>query len=220
MSFVFAIGICVATQMLMQQLSSFVVAIKKCKLYNVKEKQKQRWNDEVSIMQQINHKNVVAFKALPEVLKTELNKCNPSGLPLLSMEYCSEGNLRHTLKKPYNICGMQEQDVRDILRDISNALSYLHDRRITHRDIKPENIVLQKSDVKKNGVIYKLIDLGYAKELESTLSIVGTLSYVAPEILENKQYYPSVDYWSFGIVVYEVITGTHPFLPQVPPFKR
>lgn len=207
-------------QIKLQYFYRLFIAIKKCKLHEVTEKQKRRWNDEVSIMQQLNQENIVAFKALPEDFQTELNKYNQSGLPLLSMEYCTVGNLRHTLKKPYNICGMQEHAVRAVLRDISNALSYLHARNITHRDVKPENIVLHKNNSRKEGVVYKLIDLGYAKELEATLSIVGTLTYIAPEILENKEYYASVDYWSFGIVVYEVITGTYPFLPHDAPFKR
>lgn len=197
--------------------SHICAAVKKCKLHKPKYQQKQRWKAEVSILQELKHENIVSFKPLPEILQLQLNKYNPSNLPLLSMEYCTEGNLRHALKKPHNICGMQEKDVRHVLEDISNALLYLHKRHITHRDVKPENIVLQKSS---RRIIYKLIDLGYAKELENSLSLVGTLTYIAPEILENKEYNPSVDYWSFGIVVWEVICGTYPFLPHEAPFRR
>lgn len=65
---------------------------------------------------------------------------------------------------------------------------------------------------------YKLIDLGYAKELgeaSTTASLVGTLNYVAPELLLGEKYSCSVDYWSLGILFYELVTGTKPFLPTM-----
>lgn len=164
-------------------------------------------------MRQINSRNVVQFKQLPEALLNGIK--NPSGLPLLSMEYCKRGNLRHVMKNPHNICGLEEFDIKEILADLSNGLKYLHSLNITHRDIKPENVVLQECTGRPSKNIYKLIDLGFAKELENTLSVVGTCDYVAPEILNNvKDYNKSVDYWSFGILVYEIICGCHPFLHQ------
>lgn len=65
---------------------------------------------------------------------------------------------------------------------------------------------------------YKLIDLGYAKELgkaSASASLVGTLNYVAPELLWREKYSCSVDYWSLGIMFYELVTGTRPFLPTM-----
>lgn len=85
--------------------------------------------------------------------------------------------------------------------------------------MKPENIVLQSSD-RANGIIYKLIDLGYAKELDAKsicASFVGTLQYLAPELLYSKTYSCSVDYWSMGLVAFEIICGTRPFLPNMSP---
>lgn len=61
--------------------------------------------------------------------------------------------------------------------------------------------------------------MGYAKEIGETstsASIVGTLNYVAPELLCNEKYSCSVDYWSLGILFYEIITGKRPFLPLMP----
>lgn len=65
-------------------------------------------------------------------------------------------------------------------------------------------------------MIYKLIDLGYAKELGSataSASLVGTFSYVAPELFWKGKYTCSVDYWSLGIVFFEILTGYKPFAP-------
>lgn len=138
------------------------------------------------------------------------------------MEYCRGGNLRFVLQRPHNSSGLQETDVRSVLGDMTEALLYLHQLHIVHRDFKPENIVLQTSTERKNGLIYKLIDLGFAKKLDSTLSIVGTMDYVAPEILCGKRYNVGVDYWSFGIVAYEIICGNnkYPFPSKMPFVER
>lgn len=176
---------------------------------------------EIELIENSQNANIVSFKKLPKILENELSKYNHSNLPLLPMEYCSEGNLRTVLLKPENYCGLKEISVKNILSDIMNAISYLHVLNITHRDIKPENIVLQKCNDRKEKIIYKLIDLGYAKEIGSIgASIVGTLPYLAPEILYNKPYNQSVDFWSFGIMTFEIICGEHPFLPQLPIPKR
>lgn len=191
-----------------------MIALKKCRcgadsLLN--SKQKERWRKEVEIMQRLNHPNVVRALPLPE----DLEKL-PSVLPILCMEYCSKGDLRQLLNRPENSCGLQENDVRKLIQNVSSAVSYLHSEKITHRDLKPENIVLAQND---SGIIYKLIDLGYAKELDqsSCTSFVGTLQYLAPELFTNEKYSSSVDYWSLGLVSHEVITGLRPFLPNMAP---
>lgn len=173
------------------------------------------------MMKRINNVNIVRFQNLPPELEKELNKCNHSKLPMLSMEFCTKGDLRNVLVRSENCCGLLESDVRYILSDLINAVSYLHnmDPKITHRDLKPENIVLQSCD-RANGIIYKLIDLGYAKELDAKsicASFVGTLQYLAPELLYSKTYSCSVDYWSMGLVAFEIICGTRPFLPNMSP---
>ncbi|XP_018575136.1 inhibitor of nuclear factor kappa-B kinase subunit alpha-like isoform X2 [Anoplophora glabripennis] len=201
-----------------------LVAIKKCKFKtntNLSDKQKHRWNNEVQIMQIINHPNIIKYKPIPPELEKGLLKNNPTKLPLLPMEYCRKGNLRHLLCKPKNTSGLQEEDVRCILEDISSGLHHLHDLNITHRDIKPDNIVLQHCDNRKGNTIYKIIDLGYAKELNDTVvSFVGTLHYLAPEIFQTEHYNSSVDFWSMGVLTFEIICGVLPFLPHLPPIQR
>ena len=71
-------------------------------------------------------------------------------------------------------------------------------------------------------IVYKLIDLGYAKELDHSsvcTSFVGTLQYLAPELFLSKRYTCTVDYWSLGLVTHEIITGVRPFLPNMTPVE-
>ncbi|XP_061490722.1 inhibitor of nuclear factor kappa-B kinase subunit alpha isoform X2 [Rhineura floridana] len=139
-------------------------------------------------------------------------------VPLLAMEYCSKGDLRKLLNIPENCCGLKESQILSLLSDIGSGIQYLHENRIIHRDLKPENIVLQEEGGK---IIHKIIDLGYAKDLDQgslCTSFVGTLQYLAPELFDNKQYTTSVDFWSFGTVIFECITGFRPFLHNQQPF--
>ncbi|XP_078421822.1 inhibitor of nuclear factor kappa-B kinase subunit beta isoform X6 [Cetorhinus maximus] len=161
----------------------------------------------------LNHVNVVAARDVPEGMQ----KLALNDLPLLGMEYCEGGDLRKFLNKFDNCCGMRESPVLTLLTDIASALRYLHENRIIHRDLKPENIVLQQGEQR---LIHKIIDLGYAKELDQSslcTSFVGTLQYLAPELLEQKKYTVTVDYWSLGTLTFECITGIRPFLPNWQP---
>uniref|UniRef100_A0A673APC8 IkappaB kinase n=1 Tax=Sphaeramia orbicularis TaxID=375764 RepID=A0A673APC8_9TELE len=162
----------------------------------------------------LNHVSVVAAREVPAGMHKLLAN---NDLPLLAMEYCQGGDLRKYLTVLENCCGIREGSVMMLLRDISSALTYLHKMRIIHRDLKPENIVLQQGEKR---LIHKIIDLGYAKELDHSslcVSFVGTLQYLAPELIERQRYTVSVDYWSFGTLVFECITGFRPFLPTWQP---
>ncbi|XP_062399432.1 inhibitor of nuclear factor kappa-B kinase subunit beta [Sardina pilchardus] len=188
------------------------IAIKQCR-QELSTRNKERWCLEIQIMKRLAHENVVAAKDVPEAL----HKLATNDLPLLAMEYCQGGDLRKYLNLQDNCCGMREGSILILLRDISSALMYLHKMRIIHRDLKPENIVLQQGEKR---LIHKIIDLGYAKELDQSslcTSFVGTLQYLAPELLEQRSYSATVDYWSFGTLVFECITGFRPFLPTWQP---
>ncbi|KAI7798327.1 inhibitor of nuclear factor kappa-B kinase subunit beta, partial [Triplophysa rosa] len=190
------------------------IAIKQCR-QELSAKNKGRWSLEIQIMKRLNHMNVVAARDVPE----ELQKLATNDLPLLAMEYCQGGDLRKYLNLLENCCGMRETAVLTLIQDISSALTYLHGMRIIHRDLKPENIVLQQGEKR---LVHKIIDLGYAKELDQSslcTSFVGTLQYLAPELLEQQKYTGAVDYWSFGTLVFECITGFRPFLPTWQPVQ-
>ncbi|KAK8729467.1 hypothetical protein OTU49_008483 [Cherax quadricarinatus] len=198
------------------------IALKKCRWGTpgtgteniLTSKHVERWEKEVEIMNRLSHPAVVkCFPVVPELAGP------PGDLPMLCMEYCSGGDLRKVLNKPENCCGLREAAVRACIRDITDAVAYLHSMRIIHRDLKPENIVLQDVDGK---TVHKLIDLGYAKELDQSsvcTSFVGTLQYLAPELFLSKRYTCTVDYWSLGLVTHEIITGVRPFLPNMTPVE-
>ncbi|XP_061784932.1 inhibitor of nuclear factor kappa-B kinase subunit beta isoform X1 [Nerophis lumbriciformis] len=189
------------------------IAIKQCR-QELSERNKERWCLEIQIMKRLDHANVVAAREVPEGMQKLVTT---NDLPLLAMEYCQGGDLRKYLNVLENCCGMREGSVLILLCDISSALTYLHKKRIIHRDLKPENIVLQQGEKR---LIHKIIDLGYAKELDQSslcTSFVGTLQYLAPELIERQKYTVTVDYWSFGTLVFECITGFRPFLPTWQP---
>ncbi|GFQ86640.1 inhibitor of nuclear factor kappa-B kinase subunit alpha [Trichonephila clavata] len=167
------------------KVSNETIALKECRWGHdpmMTPKHRSRWKLEVDMMSRLNHPNVITAIAVPPELDVPATE-----MPLLAMEYCSNGDLRKLLNKPENCCGLKEMHVRLIMKHISSAVNYLHSVRIIHRDLKPENIVIQDQN---GNTIYKLIDLGYAKELDQgsfCTSFVGTLQYLAPELFMSQK---------------------------------
>ncbi|XP_011147282.2 cAMP-dependent protein kinase catalytic subunit-like [Harpegnathos saltator] len=94
---------------------------------------------------------------------------------------------------------------------VALALEYLHHCSLIYRDLKPENILIQSS-----GYI-RVTDFGFCKMVEGrTWTLCGTPEYLAPEVILSKGYGKSVDWWSFGVLVYEMNAGYPPFYSQDP----
>lgn len=125
------------------------------------------------------------------------------------LEYAHNGDLLRYIRKKYNGMMPEFEFKRKVLVPLMHTIAYLHNHHIIHRDIKPENILVDRL-----GNI-RLCDFGFSINSyeERPKSFLGTLEYMAPEIVKgNRQAYnASVDIWSLGVLTYECIIGVSPF---------
>src|SRR5579859_4703705 len=126
--------------------------------------------------------------------------------PYLAMEYAPGGTLRQSHPRGERL---ELPAVVAYVRQVAEALHYIHNERLIHRDVKPENMLVGKS----NEIL--LGDFGIAlvtqsSRYQSTQSVVGTVAYMAPEQIQG-QPRPASDQYSLAIVVYEWLCGQRPF---------
>ncbi|XP_037319503.2 cGMP-dependent protein kinase 1-like isoform X1 [Pungitius pungitius] len=121
------------------------------------------------------------------------------------MEACLGGELWTILRDRGSF---EDSTTRFYTGCVVRAFAYLHAKGIIYRDLKPENLILDSRGYAK------LVDFGFAKKIgfcKKTWTFCGTPEYVAPEIILNKGHDVSADYWSLGILMYELLTGSPPF---------
>ncbi|XP_023937955.2 titin homolog [Bicyclus anynana] len=125
---------------------------------------------------------------------------------ILVMDYLWGGELFDRIVEEEHI---KELDVVPYVRQICEALQYLHSNKIVHLDLKPENIIC----LSPNSRQVKIIDFGLARVLDAThvRAIYGTRDYVAPEVLNFEQLTLACDMWSLGVVTYMLLSGVMPF---------
>ena len=120
--------------------------------------------------------------------------------PYVTMELVSEARDLFAAAYPRTL----EEKIQFLIQ-LLQALAYLHRRRVLHRDLKPANVLVTAQD------IVKVVDFGLATEPEKAEGVLGTLSYIAPEVLLEENATEASDLYAVGVMAYELFTGKHPF---------
>ncbi|TMW68148.1 hypothetical protein Poli38472_007820 [Pythium oligandrum] len=156
---------------------------------------------EVEIQGRLDHPNIAKLEEFYE---------NDSFIVLI-MELLEGGELFDTIIERGRFT---EADARHVAQSVLSAVQYMHARGIVHRDIKPENLLLVSPAPASGPFEVKIIDFGFSTVLkphQTASSFLGTPGYLAPEILQHQPYNSAVDIWSFGVLLYLMLSGRLPF---------
>ncbi|XP_055045939.2 calcium/calmodulin-dependent protein kinase type 1D [Misgurnus anguillicaudatus] len=157
--------------------------------------------NEIAVLRKIKHENIVALEDIYE----------SSNHLYLIMQLVSGGELfdRIVEKGFYT-----EKDASTLIKQVLDAVNYLHSMGIVHRDLKPENLLYFNP---QDGSKIMISDFGLSK-MEGTGDVMstacGTPGYVAPEVLAQKPYSKAVDCWSIGVIAYILLCGYPPFYDE------
>ncbi|KAI1376264.1 calcium/calmodulin-dependent protein kinase 1 [Hypoxylon crocopeplum] len=174
------------------------VAIKIILKKNVKGNEKMVW-DELDMLQRLKHPHIVRFVDWFEsrdkwYIVTEL----ATGGELFD-RICEQGKFT-------------EKDASQTIKQVLDAVDYLHNRNVVHRDLKPENLLYLSKDPDSDLV---LADFGIAKMLDTKdevlTTMAGSFGYAAPEVMLKKGHGKPVDMWSMGVITYTLLCGYSPF---------
>ncbi|KAI9777294.1 MAG: serine/threonine protein kinase, AGC [Candelina submexicana] len=158
-----------------------------------------------------NERNVLAAVAGHPFITTLITSFSDRDTLYMLLDYCPGGEVFTYLRRARRF---DEPTSVFYAAEIVLILDYLHDKEgVAYRDLKPENILIDAE-----GHL-KLVDFGFAKKVGNsmeTYTLCGTPEYLAPEVIQSKGHGTAVDWWAFGILVYEFLVGQPPFWDQNP----
>jgi serine/threonine protein kinase len=158
------------------------------------------WRTEVQALQKLHHPNIIR-------LLGSVYHQNPLTFCLV-LEYCDAGDLASAMMKT-----VPKNFFFHVATSIAKGLVYLHHRGVIHRDIKPLNILLQ-GDLAAGQYSVKLTDFGVAADLnnlEDRSPETGTYRWMSPEIIRHETYTQTADVYSYGIILWQLLTREDPF---------
>ena len=171
---------------------------------------KKDFEQEVSILKQLNHKNIIKY----------IDCYMDTKMYYIATAFCCGGDLIDRINQQTQECTCTEAVASNWIRQMLLSVEYCHKKNIAHRDLKPENFVFQS---KSDDSLLKLIDFAWAKEVIPDRVLrgsdcVGTPHYMAPEIIlcaSGKQTMEKIlkaaDIWSIGIICFVLLNGAIPF---------
>lgn len=176
------------------------VAIKILRNVHDDSQQFQEFLQEVAIMRKVRHKNVVQF----------IGACTQKPNLCIVFEFMSGGSVYDYIRRagPLRVA-----TVLKIALEVCRGMDYLHKRKIVHRDLKAANLLLDET-----GTV-KIADFGVARVMDHTgimTAETGTYRWMAPEVIEHNPYREKADTYSFGIVLWELLTGRIPYSDMTP----
>ncbi|XP_076860607.1 mitogen-activated protein kinase kinase kinase 12-like [Brachyhypopomus gauderio] len=162
------------------------VAVKKVR--NIRE-------TDIKHLRKLKHPNIITFKGI----------CTQAPCYCIIMEYCAQGQLYEVLHGGRKVTPSL---LIEWSMGIAGGMNYLHLHKIIHRDLKSPNMLITYDD------LVKISDFGTSKELSdksTKMSFAGTVAWMAPEVIRNEPVSEKVDIWSFGVVLWEMLTGEVPY---------
>jgi serine/threonine protein kinase len=150
---------------------------------------------DIKHLRKLNHHNIIQFKGV----------CTQAPCYCIVMEYCPQGTLYGLINRGEEV---PPKRLVDWSRHIASGMHYLHSHKIIHRDLKSPNVLIGANDVAK------ISDFGTSRqwnEISTRMSFAGTVAWMAPEIIRNEPCSEKVDIWSFGVVLWELLTCETPY---------